>query len=151
MFLWILFYFIILILFDKHKTQEICGIIAWSFWITYCPVKDITQIMCDEAVDDSQAALNLIRELFVISTMIKNVFLLYTQMIRYSILIKNVVFSCNKMSILNIDHNIINLDNNFDEYDRDTNILIRALAWHNMREKCKARKKKISGELMQIT
>ena len=55
------------------------------------------------------------------------------------------------MSIVNIDHNIINLENNFDEYDRDTNILIRALAWNNKREKCKARKKTISGELMQIT
>ena len=30
--------------------------------------------MCDEAVDDSPAALNLMRELFVISTMIKKTF-----------------------------------------------------------------------------
>ena len=110
--------------------------------------------MRDEAVDDCQAALNLMRELFVISTMIKKRFsTLYAddKILYFNKDSDNVVFSCNKMSILNIDHNIINLDNNFDEYDRDTNILIRALAWHNKREKCKARTKTISGELMQIT
>ena len=42
----------------------------------------------------------------------------------------HVVFSCNKVSILNIDLNNINLDNNFDEDDPDTIILIRLLAWH---------------------
>ena len=36
----------------------------------------------------------------------------------------NIVFSCNEMSVLNIDLNIINLDNNFDEDDSDTIILI---------------------------
>ena len=34
------------------------------------------------------------------------------------------------MGILNICLNNINLDNNFDEDDPDTNILIRLLAWH---------------------
>ena len=42
----------------------------------------------------------------------------------------NVVFSCNKMVILNIDLNNINLDNNFDEDDLDTIILIILLSWH---------------------
>ena len=37
----------------------------------------------------------------------------------------NVVFSCNEMGVLNIDVNCINLDdNNFNEDDRDTFILI---------------------------
>ena len=40
----------------------------------------------------------------------------------------NVVFSCNEVGILNIDLNNINLDNNFDEDDPDTIILIRHLA-----------------------
>ena len=40
----------------------------------------------------------------------------------------NVVFSCNEMGILNIDLKNINLDNNFDEDDLDTIILIRLLA-----------------------
>ena len=37
----------------------------------------------------------------------------------------DVEFSCNKMGILSIDINNIYLDNNFDEDDRDTIILIR--------------------------
>ena len=39
----------------------------------------------------------------------------------------NTVFSCNEMSILNIDLNNISLDNTFDEDDLDTVILIRLL------------------------
>ena len=50
----------------------------------------------------------------------------------------NAVFSCNEMGILNIDLNNINLDNNFDEDDPDTIILIRPLAWHIKSEKRKA-------------
>ena len=46
--------------------------------------------------------------------------------------------------------NNINLDNNFDEDDLDTIILIRLLAWHVKFEKRKKRKKKISEELMPI-
>ena len=62
----------------------------------------------------------------------------------------NVVFSCNKMGILNIDLNNTNLDNNFDEDDPDTIILIRLLFWHIKFKKRKALKKKISEELMPI-
>ena len=43
----------------------------------------------------------------------------------------NVVFICNGMGILNIDINNVNLDNNFDEDDPDTIILIRLLGWHS--------------------
>ena len=62
----------------------------------------------------------------------------------------NVIFSCNKMSILNIDLDNINLDNNFDEDDPDIVILIRLLAWHIKFEKCNGIKKKISEELVPI-
>ena len=55
------------------------------------------------------------------------------------------------MVILNIDHNYINLDNNFDEADPDSLILIRILHWHNKLEKRKARKNMISEKLMEIT
>ena len=47
-----------------------------------------------------------------------------------------------KMAILNIDLNNINLDNNFDEDDPVTIILIRRLAWHIQFEKRKALKKR---------
>ena len=60
------------------------------------------------------------------------------------------VFHCNGMSILNIDLNNINLDNNCDEDDPDTIILIRLLAWHNKLRKCKERKKELSEELRLV-
>ena len=40
------------------------------------------------------------------------------------------VFSFNRMGILNIDLDNINLDKNFDEDDPDTIILILILVWH---------------------
>ena len=40
------------------------------------------------------------------------------------------VFNYNEMGIVNIDLYNITLDNNFDEDDPDTIILIRLLAWH---------------------
>ena len=52
------------------------------------------------------------------------------------------------MVILNIDLNNINLENNFDEDDPDTNVLIKLLAWRIIFEKCKVFKKQISEELM---
>ena len=53
----------------------------------------------------------------------------------------SVVFSCIETVIFNIDHNTINLDNNFDEDDPDTIIIhIRLLAWHIKFEKRKALK-----------
>ena len=54
------------------------------------------------------------------------------------------------MGIVNIDLNNINLDNNFDEDDPDTIILVRLLAWHIKFEKRKELKKKISEELMPV-
>ena len=59
----------------------------------------------------------------------------------------NVVFNCNVMGILNIDLNNISLDNNFDEDDPDTIIVIRLLVWHVKFEKRKELKRNISYEL----
>ena len=42
----------------------------------------------------------------------------------------NVSFNCNEMGILNIDLNNINLNNNFDEDEAETIILIRLLTWY---------------------
>ena len=50
----------------------------------------------------------------------------------------NVIFNCNRMGILNIDLNNINLnDTNYEEDDPYTIILIRLLAWHIKFEKRK--------------
>ena len=100
--------------------------------------------MCDEAVHDSLAALKLIPEYFVTSKMIKK---LYTALYEDENIIYfnedfgNVVFFCNKMGILNIDLNNINLDNNFDEYDPDAIVFIRIFVLHIKFEKHKALKK----------
>ena len=63
------------------------------------------------------------------------------QMKIYSTLIKVLV-----LGILNIDLNNINLDNNIDEDDPDTIILIRLLAWLIKFEKRKELKKNFNGE-----
>ena len=46
------------------------------------------------------------------------------------------------MGIFNVNLDNTNLDNNFDEDDPDTIILIRYLAWHSKFKKRKALKKK---------
>ena len=51
-------------------------------------------------------------------------------------------FDCNEMGILRVNLDNINLDNNFDEDDPDTIILIRLLAGHSKFKKRKARKKR---------
>ena len=54
-------------------------------------------------------------------------------MMVYSFLMKTLVmphFVNNEMGILSVNLNNIDLDNNFDEDDLDTIILIRLLAWH---------------------
>ena len=63
----------------------------------------------------------------------------------------NVVFSCNEMGVLNIDVNCINLDdNNFNEDDRDTFILIILLSWHTKFENRKALNREVNEELMLV-
>ena len=69
----------------------------------------------------------MISNWFVTGKTIKN---LYTSLYRDQNILHfnedsgNTVFSCNKMGILNIDLNNIESDNNFDEDDPDTIILI---------------------------
>ena len=62
----------------------------------------------------------------------------------------DVTFCCNEMGILSVNINNINLDNNFNEDDADTIILIRILAWHSKFKKHKALKKEVSEELIPI-
>ena len=119
-----------------------------SFLIVYCPDKYKTQRISAETVDDSLAALKLIPDWFITE--------LYTALYTYKNILYfnedsgNVVFSYNEMRILNIDLDNINLDNNFDEDDPDTIILIRFLSWHIKFKKRKAIKKNKSEELMPI-
>ena len=123
------------------------------FLIVYCPDKYKNKKMCDEAVDDSLAALKLILDWFVTSQMIKELYtVLYADenILYFNEDSGNVTFCCNEMGILDIGFNNINVDNNFYEHDPDTIILSRLLAWHVKFEKRKRLKNKISEELMPI-
>ena len=114
------------------------------FLIVYCPDKYKTQRMCDEAVDDSLVALKLVPDWFITSKIIKKLYAaLYTNenILYFNEDSGSVIFSCNKMCILNIDLTNINLDNNFNKDDPDTITLVRLLAWHIKFEKRKTLKK----------
>ena len=92
--------------------------------------------MCNETVHDSLAALKLFPNWFV--TRFVTAFYADENILYFNRDFGNVIFTCNKMGILNIDLNNINLENNFDEDESDTIILIRILTWHTKFEKRKA-------------
>ena len=87
--------------------------------------------MCDKTADDSLAVLKLIHDWFDTSKMIREFFkALYADksILYFNEDSGNVVFNYNGIGILNIDHNNVNLDNNLDEDDPDTIVLIRLLS-----------------------
>ena len=88
--------------------------------------------MCHEVADDSLEALKLIPDWFVTNKMIKKFFNKDSG---------DAVFNYNEIGIVNIDFNNINLDNNFDEDDPDTIILIGLLALYTKFKKRKELKK----------
>ena len=109
----------------------------------YCPDKYKIHRRCDEAVDNSLAELKLVPDWFVASKMIKILFAaLYTNenLLYFNEDSGNVVFSFNEVGVLNIDLNNMNLDNNFDEDDPNSIILVRLLACYIKFEKRKALK-----------
>ena len=140
---------------SRYKTQEMHDISVSGdpVLIAYCSDKYKTQRMCDETVHDFLAASELIRDWFVTSKMIKE---LYTALYADENILYftedsvNVVFSCYEMGILNIDLNNINLHNSLYEYDPETILLIRLLARDFKFGKRKALIEKISEELIPI-
>ena len=88
--------------------------------------------MCDKALGDFLTVLKLIPDLFVTSKMIKK---RYTALSTDDGLLffnedsGDITFCCDEIGILSVNLNNINLDNNFDEYDPDTIILIKFLSW----------------------
>ena len=64
-----------------------------------------------------------------------------------------VTFCVNEMSILGVDHDKVNLDddNNFDEDDTDTIIHVKLLAWGNKFKKRKSLEENTSKKIMLIT
>ena len=135
-------------------TQEMCdkAVNRYYFVSDSIPDRCKTQ-MCDEAVNDSIAALKVISDWFVTCQMIKKLSTaLYADenILYFNGDSGNAVFNCNETGILNIHRNNINLYNNFDEDDPDTIILIRLLDWPTKIEKWKAVKKELNEELMPV-
>ena len=127
---------------DQFKTQKKC-VTEDTFLVAHCPDKYITQKMCNEAVDDSLVTSKLIPNW--LSRMIKKLYAaLYADdnILYFNEDSGNILFSFNEMGILTIDLNNINLDNNFDEDDLYTIIIVRLLTWHIKFEKRKALKKR---------
>ena len=117
---------------ERCKSKGMCDKIISEnpFMLKYCPYKYITQKMCDKAIDDFLPALNFFANWFVTSKMIKTLFTAlceYENILYFDEDFGNVAFNCNEMSILNIDLNNINLDNNFDEDNPGTIIHFRLL------------------------
>ena len=92
--------------------------------------------MCDKAVADFLAALKFIPDWFVVRKIIKELFTALNvdeNILYFNEDSGNFVFSCNEMDILNIHLNNLNLDNNFDEADPGTIILIFRLGMLNLK------------------
>ena len=103
--------------------------------------------MCDKPVDDCLAALKFIPDWYVTSKMIKKrLTALYVDDNKFYFTghFRNAIFSCNKIGILNINLNHINLDDtDYNEDDSEIIIHIRLLAWHSKFEKRKGLKKRV--------
>ena len=61
---------------DLYKAQETCNTVVslYPFLTVYCSDKYKTENMCDEAVDNSLAALKFIPDWFVTSKIIKKIY-----------------------------------------------------------------------------
>ena len=95
------------------------------FKLVYCLDKYKTQKMCDEAVDDCLAALKIIPDWFVTSTIfnkLDNALHANDDTLFYDEDFDKVTFIANQRHILvvDIDKNNLDNDNNFDEDDLDT-------------------------------
>ena len=117
---------------ECYKTQEILTDVFLCFFIfledtyliliVYCLDRYKSQRTCDEAVDDSLAALRFVPDWFVTRKTIKKLLTaLYADdnVLNFDEDFGDAVCSCNEMGILSIDLNNINLDDtNYDEDDR---------------------------------
>ena len=103
--------------------------------------------MCNKTVDDFLLALKFVPDCFVRRKMVKKrLTALYADknILCFNKNSDDAVFPCNKMGILSIDLNIINLDDtNFGEDDPKTTSCIRILAYHIKIEKHKTVKKRV--------
>ena len=110
--------------------------------------------MCNKAVDDFLPALKIFPEWFVTNKVITK--LLTALFADDDILFfnedsVNVTFSSDKMGILSIDLNNINLDDDkFDDDDPEAIVQVRLMSWYNKRKHCKTSKNDISKVLMPL-
>ena len=133
---------------DRYKTQKMCDK-AFSealFMLKNCLDRYKTQEI-DKAVDKIFATITLVNDWFLTKKMIKKLYNAFSQMIicfcdeQFS----NVTFTTDKMYIICINFNNINVDEaNFYEDDPTiirTIINVRRLTWHNKLKQRKVFKK----------
>ena len=115
---------------DEYKTQEKCDsfISEDPFAIRYALDQYKTQQKCDEAVGFLIGLL----QVKWLRNFLHNVLYADDDKIYFNEDPDDVIFSCNKINILNVDLRNINLDDtNYDKADLETIIQVRILAWHS--------------------
>ena len=136
---------------NQYMTLEMCDRVV-PFMLIHCPSRYKTQKMHDKTVDDYLVTLKFILDWFVTSKVLENfhdTLLTYSDILFFDVDFSKVAFFANKMGILCVDLDKINLnDNNFYKDDPETIIYVRLLAWHNKFKNHKALKKDINKELM---
>ena len=125
--------------------------------LKYCLNRYKTQEMCNEAVDDFLPTLKFVPDWFFTNKMITKKKLHNASFAEDNILCfdedsANATFSSGEMGILSVDLNNIYLDDvNFDyEYDSETIIHVKLIAWGNRFKQRKTFKKEPSKELMPV-
>ena len=104
------------------------------------PVNMKPKKMCDEAVDDCLKALKFAPDWFATSKMLErsdDALNANDDLLFFDKDFSKLTFFANQMDILGVDFDKINLDedNNFYEDDSDTIIYVIFLTWHNKFEK----------------
>ena len=122
---------------DRYNAQEMCdkAVSKNTFLLKYCLDRYKSQETFDKAIDDFTTALKFAPHWSVASKMIKklhNAFFTDDDILFFHKDSGNVAFFSNKMSILHINLNNINLDDgNFDEDDLEIIIHVGLMALRN--------------------
>ena len=127
-----MFLFLNLFLINIKLKKYVTLVLFISSLTVSSPDKDITQKMCDEAVDGSLASLKFIIDWFLIRKMINELFTSFYAndgLLLFDEDSGDVTLFCDEMG--SVYHNNINLDKNFDKDDPDTITIIRLLAWQS--------------------
>ena len=127
---------------ECYKAQKVCDIAVDTYpsTIKYALDRFKTQEMCNKIVSEDPFKLKYYHDRYITSKVCNK-----------SVMIRYVVFCCDKMSILSVDLNSINLDyTNYDVDDPQIIINIRLLVWYIKFAKRNALKKELNEKLILL-